>query len=57
MSMGYINFVYEEAKVNAEAEVLRAGGWAALITTQWRILPLSLLSLRPQPRHSVRLPG
>lgn len=56
MRMGYVNFVYGEAKVDGEAEALRAGGWVALVTTQWRILPLSLLSPRPQPRHSVRLP-
>lgn len=57
MRIGYVNFVYEETEVDGEAEALRARGWAALVTTQWRILPVSLLSPRPQIRHSVRLPG
>lgn len=35
--------------MDGEAEALKPGGWAALITTQWRILPLSFLSPRPQP--------
>lgn len=51
MRTGHVNFVYGGAGV-----ALRAGGWATLITTQWGVLPLSLLSSGPQPEAHSRAP-